>query len=156
MGAQSAGILVYRFQSGTLQVLLVHPGGPFWAKKDKRAWSIPKGEHSAQEDPFQAARRELQEETGFEAQGQAMDLGVLRQPGGKRVHIWAVEDDFDPHKIRSNTFEMEWPPKSNQVQRFPEVDRAAWFTVPEAKEKLHKGQVGFIDRLCLQLGVSSV
>ncbi|MDZ7759909.1 MAG: hypothetical protein U5L00_06585 [Desulfovermiculus sp.] len=84
-----------------------------------------------------------------------MDLGVLRQPGGKRVHIWAVDGDFDPHKIRSNTFEMEWPPKSNQVQRFPEVDRAAWFTVPEAKEKLHKGQVGFIDRLCLQLGVSS-
>jgi len=155
MGVQSAGILVYRFQSGTLQVLLVHPGGPFWAKKDKGAWSIPKGEHSGQEDAFQAARRELKEETGFEAQGQAMDLGVLRQPGGKRVHIWAVEGDFDPHEIRSNTFEMEWPPKSNQVQRFPEVDRAAWFTVPEAKEKLHKGQVGFIDRLCLQLGVSS-
>ena len=153
MAKQSAGILVYRFRDQALQVLLVHPGSPLWAKKDTAAWSIPKGEFTDEEDPLQAARREVHEETGLWIRENPMDLGVLTQPGGKKVHAFAVEGDFNPQNLVSNTFQMSWPPGFSQVKSFPEVDRAAWFPVQTAREKMHKGQVGFLDRLCAQLGV---
>ena len=153
MAKHSAGILVYRFRGQALEVLLVHPGGPFWAKKDTAAWSIPKGEFAqGQEDPLQAARREVHEETGLWIMDTPIDLGVLTQPGGKTVHAFALEGDFDPQNLVSNTFQMSWPPGSNQVKSFPEVDRAEWFSIQTAREKIHKGQVGFLDRLWARLG----
>ncbi len=150
MARKSAGILVYRFRHDGLEVLLVHAGGPFWKNKDKASWSIPKGEYEDGEDPFEAAQREFQEETGFDEAitGDFKELGELTQPGGKRITAWAVEGDCDPESIRSNTFSMEWPPRSGKQSEFPEVDRAGWFSVATSKEKLHKGQVGFVDRLC--------
>lgn len=150
---KSAGILLYRFQNETLEVFLVHPGGPFWAKKDRAAWSIPKGEIEEHEAPLQAARREFEEETGIRVENGLIDLGRLRQPGGKIVYAWARQGECDPGRINSNTFEMEWPPGSGRRQSFPEVDRAAWFPVHFAREKLHKGQLGFIDRLVERLGM---
>ena len=153
MAKQSAGILVYRFRDQALEVLLVHPGGPFWAKKDTAAWSIPKGEFTDEDDPLQAARREVYEETGLWIRETPLDLGVLAQPGGKRVHAFAVEGDFDPQNLVSNTFQLSWPPGSNQVKSFPEVDRAEWFSIQTAREKIHKGQAEFVDRLCARLGV---
>jgi predicted NUDIX family NTP pyrophosphohydrolase len=154
MAKQSAGILVYRFRDQLLEVLLIHPGGPLWAKKDTAAWSIPKGEIAQGEDPLQAARREVHEETGLWIRKTPMDLGVLTQPGGKKVHAFAVQGDFDPRNLVSNTFQMPWPPGSNQAKSFPEVDRAQWFSIQTAREKIHKGQAGFLDRLCDQLGIS--
>ncbi|MFP4429125.1 MAG: NUDIX domain-containing protein [Desulfovermiculus sp.] len=153
MARQSVGILVYRFKNHDLQVLLVHPGGPFWARKDTAAWSIPKGELGEDEEPLQAARREVYEETGLLIRETPMDLGVLTQSGGKKVHAFAVEGDFDPQNLASNTFQMHWPPGSSQIKSFPEVDRAAWFPIQTARIKIHKGQVEFLDRLCAQLGV---
>jgi predicted NUDIX family NTP pyrophosphohydrolase len=144
----TAGILLFRTSSGFLEVLLVHPGGPFWAKKDDHAWSIPKGECKPDEAPLATARRELAEETGIRLEAEPLPLGQLKQPGGKIVHAWAAEQDFDPASLRSNTFELEWPPRSGKLRAFPEVDRAAWFTVEDARRKLLKGQLDFIDRLC--------
>jgi predicted NUDIX family NTP pyrophosphohydrolase len=147
MSKKSAGILVFRDRGGELEVLLVHPGGPFWAKKDEGAWSIPKGEFGDDEDALTAAQREFEEEIGFTAAGEVTPLKPLRQPSGKTVHAWAMRGDFDPSALRSNTFSMEWPPKSGRQQEFPEVDRAAWFPVEVAKKKILKGQRGFLEEL---------
>lgn len=138
---------MYRRHGGVLQVLLVHPGGPFWAKKDLGAWSIPKGEHAENDDPLEAARREFTEETGFAAAGPFLPLGTLTQPGGKRVTAWAFEGDCNPHEFRSNEFELEWPPKSGRVRSFPEVDRVDWFDAAEAKRRILPAQVPFVDAL---------
>lgn len=129
------------------EVLLVHPGGPFWTKRDLSAWSIPKGEFTPGEDSLAAARREFEEETGIAPQGEFIPLKARRQPSGKVVHAWAFEGDCDPATIVSNTFGMEWPPGSGRRQEFPEVDRAAWFPLDVAKRKLVSGQVGFVDEL---------
>jgi|SRR5580658_9307613 predicted NUDIX family NTP pyrophosphohydrolase len=138
---------MFRKHHATLQVLLVHPGGPFWRNKDAGAWSIPKGEYKEQDDPLKAAQREFQEETGIEPQGELVPLGQIKQPSGKLITVWAMQGDCSPSNLRSNTFSMEWPPKSGRQQEFPEVDRADWFTLPEAKQRLIKGQIGFLDRL---------
>src|SRR5262249_61877230 len=134
-----------------LEIFLVHPGGPFWAKKDDGAWSLPKGEYSESEDPLLAAKREFQEETGFSVDGDFIPLGELRQPGGKIVIAWALEKDVDPGSVKSNTFSLEWPPKSGKKREFPEVDRAGWYTASDARAKLLKGQVSFVDRLAEKL-----
>lgn len=148
----SAGLLMYRRRPGGVEVFLVHPGGPFWAKKDAGAWSIPKGEYAAADDPLEAARREFQEETGMLPAGEFVELGVVKQAGGKTVTAWAFEGDCDPASIRSNTFEMEWPPRSGRRQKFPEVDRAAWFDLEAAAEKILKGQAGFLRGLAELVG----
>jgi predicted NUDIX family NTP pyrophosphohydrolase len=153
MPKHSAGILLYRFREGILEVLLVHPGGPFWARKDRAAWSIPKGQYEEGEDPLEAAKRELAEETGIRLDSPLIDLGELRQPSGKIVHAWAASQDCDPSGIRSNSFTMEWPPNSGKLQEFPEIDRGAWYPTGVAKSKLHKGQAAFIDRLVKLLGL---
>jgi len=153
----SAGLLVYRRGDHGLEVLLVHPGGPYWAKKDDGAWSIPKGEYEPHEDPLEVALREFEEEIGKtppDAAG-AVSLGELRQPSGKIVGAWAVEGDVDVSDVLSNTFEMEWPPRSGRTGEFPEVDRAGWFRLAEARRKLLRGQLGFIDRLSELLGGDS-
>jgi predicted NUDIX family NTP pyrophosphohydrolase len=140
---------VYRRTDVGIEVLLVHPGGPYWAKRDDGAWSLPKGEYEPAEDPLEAAVREFAEELGSEPpdRADAQSLGELRQPSGKVVSAWAVEGDLDVSEIRSNTFEMEWPPRSGRTGEFPEVDRAAWFDPPTARRKLLSGQVAFLDRL---------
>lgn len=155
MPKHSAGILCYRFRDSDLQVLLVHPGGPFWARKDKAAWSIPKGELEEGEDPLNAAKREFAEETGIVLDSLLIDLGKLQQPSRKIVHAWAVSQDCDPSSIVSNTFTMEWPPKSGKMEEFSEIDRAAWYSTRVARTKLHKGQVGFLDTLKEALGLPS-
>jgi predicted NUDIX family NTP pyrophosphohydrolase len=142
----SAGLLLYR-RRGDLEIFLVHPGGPFWAKKDLGAWSLPKGEFDNGEDPLEAAKREFTEETGFPIDGEFHQLEPLKQRGGKVVHAWAVEADCDASQIRSNLFSIEWPPKSGQMLKFPEVDRAQWFNIPEARKRILAGQSGFIDQL---------
>ena len=148
----SAGILMYRFREGSQVVFLVHPGGPFWTKKDEGAWSIPKGEFNIDtEDPLEAAKREFEEETGFPLEGEFIPLENLKQSSMKIVYAWAVEGDCDAAKIKSNTFSMEWPPQSGKQQEFPEVDRADWFDIEAAKIKLLKGQKPFIDRLLEKL-----
>jgi predicted NUDIX family NTP pyrophosphohydrolase len=147
MPKQSAGLLMYRRTGQDIEVLLVHPGGPFWAKKDLGAWSIPKGEFTADEDPLAAAQREFGEETGMRPDGPFARLVPIRQPSGKTIHAWAFEGNCDADAIRSNSFSMEWPPRSGRQQEFPEVDRAGWFTVDVAKEKIIKGQLGFIEEL---------
>jgi predicted NUDIX family NTP pyrophosphohydrolase len=144
---ESAGILMYRLRNSTLEVFLVHPGGPYWAKKDAGAWSIPKGEFSEKEDRFSAAKREFQEETGVVPAGNFVALTPIKQPGGKLVYAWAVKDDCDAKTIVSNTFSMEWPPRSGKYQEFSEVDRAEWFKMDVAKEKILKGQVGLLEEL---------
>ncbi len=142
----SAGILLHR--NGGAEVLLVHPGGPFWARKDEGAWSIPKGEYDDGEDPRACARREFAEETGTELpDGALAELGTVRLKSGKVITGFAVEGDLDPATIRSNTFELEWPPRSGRTQAFPEVDRAAWFGLDEARVKLNPAQAAFVDRL---------
>jgi predicted NUDIX family NTP pyrophosphohydrolase len=145
--AQSAGLLLFRQMDGDIQILLGHPGGPFWSRKDEGAWTIPKGLIAAGEPPLIAAQREFAEETGHYPKGDAIPLGSATQPGGKVVHVWAMEGDWNPADIRGNTFEMEWPPRSGRRQSFPEIDRAEWFTVAEARKKILKGQALFIDRL---------
>jgi predicted NUDIX family NTP pyrophosphohydrolase len=138
---------MYRHKVGVLEVLLVHPGGPFWQHKDDGAWSIPKGEFGPDEDPLAAARREFTEETGFPVAADPVPLAPLKQPSGKVIHAWAVEGDCDPALLRSNTFQMEWPPKSGTMREFPEIDRAAWFDLAEARRKIVPGQRGFLDQL---------
>jgi predicted NUDIX family NTP pyrophosphohydrolase len=150
VAATSAGILLHRGAADGLEVLLVHPGGPFWVKKDGGAWSIPKGELEEGEEPLACALRELEEELGTPpaiAPERLLDLGAVRQKSGKRVHCWAAEADFDPATLRSNTFTMEWPPRSGRQQEFPEVDRAEWFAVEAARGKMNPAQVELLDRL---------
>ena len=147
MSKQSAGLLPYRIREGRLEVFLVHPGGPFWAKKDEGAWSIPKGEFGDGDDPLATAQRELTEETGFIAAGPFQPLGTIRQSGGKLVHGFAVAADFDATRIVSNEFELEWPPRSGKRASFPEVDRAAWFGLAEARIKMNPAQADFLSRL---------
>jgi predicted NUDIX family NTP pyrophosphohydrolase len=144
---QSAGLLLYRVRDATIEVMLVHPGGPFWARRDEGAWTIPKGEFDASESPLAAARREFREETGADVEGPFHALQPVRQPGGKRVHAFAVAADFDPATLVSNTFELEWPQRSGVLQRFPEIDRAAWFTVEQAASKLHSAQRAWLEEL---------
>jgi len=152
MTKKSAGLVLYRFKDSQLEVFLVHPGGPYWSKKDEGAWSIPKGEYEEGEDPFEVAKREFKEETGFEANGDFISLSPLTQPSRKIVIAWALEGDCDADKIKSNTFTMEWPPRSGKYAKFPEVDRAGWFSIHVAKIKLLKGQVGFLEQLCEKVG----
>jgi predicted NUDIX family NTP pyrophosphohydrolase len=141
MPQRSAGLILYRHRQGGIEVLLVHPGGPFWARKDDGAWSIPKGEHGPGDDPLAAAQREFVEETGGNPPaGEAVALGSFRQSSGKIVEAWAVDGDFDPAGLVSNAFTMEWPPRSGRMREFPEVDRAGWFRPEEAMRKLTKGQ----------------
>jgi predicted NUDIX family NTP pyrophosphohydrolase len=147
MTKKSAGLLMYRFRRGALEVFLVHPGGPFWANKDEGAWSLPKGEYGPDEDPFEVAGREFQEETGFAARGEFLPLTPLKQPSGKIISAWAFEGDCDAEAVKSNTFSLEWPPNSGQIQEFPEVDRGGWFPLDRAKEKITKGQKGFLEEL---------
>ncbi len=148
---ESAGILLHRSGPNGVEVLLVHPGGPFFARKDLGAWSIPKGEVEAGEELLAVAHRELAEETGFTADGPALPLGQVTQRGGKVVHAWAVRGDADPSHLRSNTFELEWPPKSGHVREFPEVDRAEWFDLAEARLRINPAQAAFLDRLVAKL-----
>jgi predicted NUDIX family NTP pyrophosphohydrolase len=155
MGKESAGLLLYRRRQGKLEVFLVHPGGPFWAHKDTGAWSIPKGEYGPEEDPLTAARREFTEETGFTAAGPFLPLTPLKQKSGKLVQAFACEGEVDPGGLTSNTFPLEWPPHSGQMKEFPEVDRAAWFPLAEATEKIHPGQAGFLQELARLVGEDS-
>jgi predicted NUDIX family NTP pyrophosphohydrolase len=153
MPRTSAGILLYRERAG-LEVLIGHMGGPFWAKKDAGGWSIPKGEYEPGEDPFAVACREFEEELGTAVPAHAfLPLGELRTTSSKVLTVWAAEGDLDASATVSNTFELEWPPRSGRVQEFPEIDRAAWFGLDEARAKLVKGQVGFLDRLAEQRSV---
>ena len=147
MPRESAGLLLFREIGGRLEVLLVHPGGPYWSKKDEGSWSVPKGELDDGEDGLAAAKREFEEETGAAPEGEVIPLEPLRQPSGKVVRAWAMRGDFDPASLRSTTFAMEWPPKSGRLREFPEVDRAAWMSLEEAEEKILKGQLPFLDQL---------
>ena len=149
--ARSAGILLYRTTPNGVEVLLVHPGGPFYAGKDLGVWSIPKGEVEPGEELLSVAHRELAEETGFSAEGPALELGQVRQRSGKLVHAWAVRGDADPAALRSNTFPLEWPPRSGTMREFPEVDRAAWLSLDEARRKINPAQALFLDRLAAKL-----
>jgi len=154
--ARSAGILLHRRREERLEVLLVHPGGPAWARRDAGAWSIPKGEYEPGEDPLAAARREFQEELGSPPpDGEAQELGEVRQKSGKRVLAWALEGDLDTSVNHSNTFELEWPPRSGRVMEVPEVDRAEWFEVEEARRRINLAQAELIDRLMARLGAGS-
>jgi predicted NUDIX family NTP pyrophosphohydrolase len=154
MGATSAGLLLYRISAGdAVEVLIAHPGGPFWARKDEAAWSVPKGEYGSDEDPLSAAYREFEEEVGLPAPGgRAVFLGERRQPGGKRVSVWALQGDLDIAHSVSNTFELEWPRGSGEIREFPEVDRVEWVSVDRAGRKLVKGQVPFLEVLLETLG----
>lgn len=147
MKPTSAGLLLFREQSNSLEVLLVHPGGPFWAKKDAGAWFMPKGELGPNEDRLAGARREFHEETGFAPEGPFLPLGSVQQKSGKIIHAWAVRGDWNPAGLRSNTFALEWPPHSGKQVEFPEVDRAAFFNCCEARQKIHPAELPFIQRL---------
>jgi predicted NUDIX family NTP pyrophosphohydrolase len=152
MPQQSAGILMHRGTGKDTEVLLVHPGGPLWAKKDAGAWSIPKGLVDPGEDMLAAAKREFQEETGVLPEGDFLSLGTFKQPSGKLISVWSVPGDFDPSALVSNDFEMEWPPKSGKRARFPEVDRAGWFSGPDALVKVHGGQQPIVRKFFEDLG----
>ncbi|MGH2856961.1 MAG: NUDIX domain-containing protein [Solirubrobacteraceae bacterium] len=153
---RSAGILVYRQRGARLEVLLVHPGGPFWARRDAGAWSLPKGEYSQGEEPLAAARREFAEELGTPPpDGEPLDLGEVRQRSGKLVRAWALAGDLDVSKTSSNTFELEWPPRSGRIQEFPEVDRAGWFEPEQARVKLNPAQADLVERLVDMLETST-
>jgi len=149
---KSAGVLLFRRVGAGVEVLLAHPGGPFWTRKDEQAWSIPKGEFEA-EDPLEAARRELTEETGAVVSGPVLPLAPIKQPSGKMVHAFAVEQDFDLGAFHSNTFSIEWPPRSGRQQEYPEVDRVAWFPLDEARLKMQRGQAALLDQLLRILGI---
>lgn len=151
---QSAGIVAYRMHSKAPEFFLVHPGGPFWAKKDDGAWSIPKGELVEGEEKLQAARREFAEETGLALDGTFAELAPVKQPGGKLIHAWAIEQELDASSIKSNLFTLEWPPRSGRRQEFPEVDRAAWFTWPMALRKVLKGQRPMLIQVLSRLDVA--
>ena len=153
MPKRSAGILAHRRSPATVEVFLVHPGGPFWTKKDEGAWSIPKGLYTSTEDPLEAAKREFEEEVGVAIEGTFIDLGEFKQPGGKIISAWAVETDLNEAGFKSNMFEMEWPPGSGNRQLFPEADRAAWFDMETALKKITKGQIPIIHALGRQLGI---
>ncbi len=144
---ESAGIVLYRYRDSRLEIFLVHPGGPFWKNKDSGAWSIPKGEFDTGEDPLQAARREFHEETGFSVAGSFIALSQVRQRGGKVVHAWALEGDCEAESVKSNLFTLEWPPRSGQRKEFLEVDRAGWFSLEMAREKILRGQLMLLDEL---------
>jgi predicted NUDIX family NTP pyrophosphohydrolase len=152
MARQSAGILLYRLNNKNLEVFLVHPGGPFWKNKDEGAWSIPKGEFGDKEDALDAAIREMEEETGYRIEDKCTPLSTVKQKSGKIIHAWACRGDVDPAKIRSNEFEMEWPPRSGKKTKFPEVDKAAWFDSDTAKKKINPGQVNLITELESKIG----
>jgi len=147
MAKKSAGILLYKVGGDRLSVFLVHPGGPFWAKKDQGAWTIPKGEFDDNEDPLNAAKREFEEETGTKLSGKFIALNPVKQKSGKTVYAWALEGDIDPAKIKSNEFEIEWPPGSGKMKSFPEIDKAAWFEANEATKKIIEAQSSLIHQL---------
>ena len=153
MAKKSGGILLFKTSGAKLLVFLAHPGGPFWAKKDEGSWSIPKGEFSDDEDGLTAARREFSEEIGQNMEGKFIELTPCRQPSRKIIHAWAVEGDIDESSVKSNEFEMEWPPKSGKKQSFPEVDRGAWFPVEEAKKRIQSGQLPILEELMRVLGI---
>jgi predicted NUDIX family NTP pyrophosphohydrolase len=153
MPRTSAGLLMYRFTNGPLEVLLVHPGGPFWRRKDAGAWFVPKGELQEGEDPLHAARREFREETGIEPAGPFIALGEVRHKSGKTVIAWALEGDWDTSQLVSNTFRMEWPPKSGREVEFPEIDRAEFLSLARARQKMHEAESAFLDRLAEHLHV---
>ena len=155
MPKQAAGILLYRRRPSGIEVLLAHPGGPLWARKDFGAWTLPKGQFTDGELPLDAARREFEEEMGSAPQGEFVALGTVKQPSGKIIHAWAAEADFDVTTVKSNLFQMEWPPKSGRMSEFPEVDRAGWFSIEEARLKILKSQAPFLDRLLALLEVKS-
>jgi predicted NUDIX family NTP pyrophosphohydrolase len=155
---RSAGILLFRQREAETEFLLIHPGGPFWTRKDEGAWSIPKGQIESEEEPRACAIRELEEELGPAPTldpEQLIELGSIRQRAGKVVEAWAAEGDFDPAALDSNTFSMEWPPRSGTQQEFPEVDRAEWFGLEQAREKILPAQAEFLDRLCERLGLAN-
>lgn len=152
MTKKSAGILLYRLKNNLLEVLLAHPGGPFWVKKDAGVWTIPKGEFTDDEDALEAAKREFKEETGMDVTGEFVELMPLKQKSGKIIYAWLLLGDLDPSQIKSNTFELEWPPKSGIKKQYPEIDKAAWYNLNDAKEKINPGQVGFIAQLERLLG----
>jgi predicted NUDIX family NTP pyrophosphohydrolase len=154
MPKRSAGLLMYRRRNRDLEVFLVHPGGPFWARKDLGAWSIPKGEYVEGEPPLEAAKREFQEETGFAALGSFLELGAVTQAGGKVVSVWAFEGDCDPGNLVSNRFELEWPPRSGRLIEAPEVDRGGWFSISAARERILKSQAPILDMLSQRLSVA--
>ena len=147
MAKVSAGILLYRHKKGNLEVFLVHPGGPYWSKREDQAWSIPKGELEKGEEPLKRAQLEFHEETGSEIKGNFYELTPVKQPSGKIIHSWAVEGEFNPSSFKSNTYSMEWPPKSGMYREFPEVDRGEWFTIEEACKKIVSGQQPLLDQL---------
>ena len=151
MSKKSAGILLYRTKNKIVEVLLVHPGGPFWIKKDAGAWTIPKGELNENEEPFDAAIREMKEETGIILKGNYLELTPVKQKAGKLVYAWANEQDIDPSEIKSNEFEIEWPPKSGKKKSFHEIDKADWFDINTAKEKINPGQLPLIEELIIKL-----
>ena len=153
MAKVSAGLVMYRVRGAQLEVLLVHPGGPLWAKKDLGAWSIPKGEVSPGDDELSTAKREFEEETGLRPQGEFLPLGKITQKSGKTVRAWAFAGDCDPAALRSNTFSLEWPPHSGKKQEFPEIDRAAFFSLAEAKEKINPAQIGLLEELARHLSI---
>ena len=146
---------MYRRHAGILQIFLVHPGGPFWAKKELGAWSIPKGEYAQNEDPLSAAQREFKEETGLQAYGPFIPLKMLKQSSGKIIQAWAFEGDCDPTTVKSNTFLMEWPPRSGKQQEFPEIDRGEWFDIEEAKRNIQPGQAELIAELTQKISECS-
>lgn len=154
MPRKSAGLLVFRKKADNLEVLLIHMGGPYWAARDEGAWSIPKGEFKDDEEPLAAALREFSEEMGASIEGDYIPLSPVKQPGGKIVYAWALEGDFDVSKVKSNSYYLEWPPKSGRRQAFPEVDRAGWFSTTQAMHKILKGQRGLIIQLQEILGDS--
>lgn len=152
MAKQAAGILLFRRRGTELEVLLAHPGGPLWARKDVGAWTIPKGQFLNDELPLDAAKREFEEEMGSAPHGEFQPLGSIKQPSGKVIHVWAAESDFDVTTVHSNLFELEWPPKSGRMAEFPEVDRAQWYSMSEARLKIIKGQAPFLERLLALVG----
>ena len=154
MPKRSAGLMMYRREPRSLQIFLVHPGGPFFAKKDLGAWTIPKGEYLEDEQPLEAAKREFQEETGFPVPETFLDLGSIRQAGGKIVSAWAFEGNCDPAKMISNNCEVEWPPRSGRLIEIPEADRGAWFSIAEAKERIKSTQIPLLDRLTKALDLT--
>lgn len=151
MAKQSAGILLYKKVTGSILVLLAHPGGPYWKKKDLGSWTIPKGEFTEDENAFDAALREFEEETGIRLQGEFIALQPVRLKSGKKIYAWALEKDLDPQQLISNEFEIEWPPRSGKLQKFPELDAFVWFAIDEAKKKMNAGQVGLLEQLLVQL-----